>query len=95
VLPSVTTLSRAMPTPFREATTFELALAQPGGVTLAIYGVDGRRIRTLVAGERAAGVYRVSWDGRDDDGRALAAGIYFARLTARELSVTRTVVRVQ
>ena len=95
VLPATTSLSRAMPTPFHEATTFELALARAGGVKLAIYGVDGRRIRTLVAGEREAGVFRVSWDGRDDNGRAVAAGMFFARLTTPDASITRTVVRVR
>jgi len=88
-------LSPAMPSPFRDVTTFEYGLARAAGVTLAIYGVDGRRIRTLANGERAAGTYRVSWDGRDDDGRMTVAGLFFARLTTAESKVTRTVVRVQ
>jgi hypothetical protein len=94
-VPAATGLSSAMPTPFRSETTFELALARGGPVTLALYGVDGRRIRTLVSEERPAGMYRVAWDGRDDDGRAVAAGLYFARLITAELRTTRTVVCVR
>jgi flagellar hook assembly protein FlgD len=93
--PARTTLSAAMPTPFRDGTTFEYALARGGNATLAIFAVDGRRIRTLAGGAREAGVYRVGWDGRDDEGRTVAAGLYFARLTTQELKLTRTVMRVR
>lgn len=47
---------------------------------LAIYGVDGRRIRTLVDEVMEAGRHEVTWDGRDQSGRRVAAGIYFSRL---------------
>jgi hypothetical protein len=95
VVPTTTQLSAAMPNPFRDATRFEYALARPGPVSLVLFGVDGRRIRTLVSGEREAGVYHAAWDGRDDDGRVVAAGTYFARLTARGKRITRTVVEIR
>jgi hypothetical protein len=94
-VPTLTSLSRAMPTPFRDATTFEYGLARAGDVTLAIYGVDGRRIRTLASGPREAGFYRSMWDGRDDDGRSVANGMYYARLNAAGVRQTRTIVRVR
>jgi hypothetical protein len=93
--PTTTLLSMAMPNPFRDATRFEYALARPGPVSLILFGVDGRRIRTLVGGEREAGVYRVGWDGRDDEGRVVAAGTFFARLTTRDQKITRALVRVR
>jgi hypothetical protein len=92
--PERTMLSAGMPTPFRQGTQFEYALVRSGRATLAIYSVDGRRIRTLQSGAREAGVYRVAWDGQDDDGRAVVAGLYFARLTTADASITRTVMRV-
>jgi hypothetical protein len=95
VVPATVSLSRAMPSPFQDVTAFEYALARPASVTLAIYAVDGRRIRTLANGEGAAGVHRVSWDGRDDDGRMMVAGLYFARLTTADFRITRTVVRMR
>ncbi|MFI5371238.1 MAG: DUF2341 domain-containing protein [Candidatus Eisenbacteria bacterium] len=94
-LPSTTSLSQAMPNPFDATTTFEIALPEPGSAELAIFGIDGRRIRTLVAGERAAGVYRVTWDGRDEVGRPEPAGVFFARLNTGRVNFTRTVVRVR
>jgi flagellar hook assembly protein FlgD len=54
--------------------------------------VDGRRVRTLVNGTREAGEHRQEWDGRDDSGRTLGAGIYWARLSTSEGTFQRTVV---
>lgn len=60
-----------------------IALAFPsGGATarLAVYGLDGRRVRTLLDGHVAAGERAVSWDATDDAGRRVEPGIYFVRL---------------
>jgi len=43
--------------------------------------VDGRRVRRLVGERREAGVYRVSWDGRDERRNPVAPGVYFLRLS--------------
>jgi len=51
-------------------------------VRLDVFDVSGRRLRTLVDRELAAGTTTVTWDGRDSGGQALGSGIYFARLTA-------------
>jgi len=94
-LPVSTGLSYAMPTPFRDRTAIECALARDGEMTLGIYGVDGRRIRTLATGSQTAGLHRYVWDGRDDGGHEVPAGVYFARLHAGSLHQVRTVVRLR
>jgi len=72
------------------------ARARPdAGVTLVLYGIDGRRVRTLLDGPVPPGRNRVHWDGRDHDGVPVPAGVYFYRLTcgehilSRKLAVTR------
>ena len=89
-----TQLAPAMPTPFSSRTTLEFSLATRGEVELAVYGVDGRLVRTLVQGSREAGVHRLAWDGRDNEGHRLTAGMYFARLTAGGERFTRTLIRL-
>ena len=79
-VPTATRLDGAVPSPFRERTTLGFALARQGNVELAVFSVDGRRVRTLVSGARDAGEYHVSWDGRDDASQPAAAGIYYLRL---------------
>ena len=73
----------AAPNPFNPLTTISLEGAGDGPVVVAVYGTDGRRVRTLWQGMPAAGTWTGTWDGRDDDGRAMAAGIYLVRAECR------------
>jgi hypothetical protein len=78
-----TMLRGSYPNPFNPTTTIEYSLARDAKVTLAIYDVAGRRVRTLISGKMTvAGVHTVSWDGTNDAGRRLASGVYFANFLA-------------
>ena len=62
-------------------------------VELQIYDVAGRVVQTLRRHEREeAGQYRLAWDGLDDRGNRVGAGIYFYRLTAGRFTDVRRVV---
>jgi flagellar hook assembly protein FlgD len=61
-------------------------------VTLSVFDVAGRRVRTLVDGWMRAGPHSSRWDGRDDGGRAVASGVYFARLEAGRILSRRMVL---
>jgi flagellar hook assembly protein FlgD len=63
-------------------------------VSLELFTVDGRSVARLVDGRLAAGQHALAWDGRDASGRAVTAGIYFARLLidARTSVVERLVL---
>jgi len=93
--PTGTMLAGAYPNPFETSTTISFHLAQAGPVTLAVYGIDGRKIRTLASGRWQAGVHPVRWDGRDGEGRATAAGVYFIRLTTLEGSFTKRIASLR
>ena len=60
--------------------------------TIEVYDVSGRRLRRLAVGAGVSGVLR--WDGRDDGGRRLPAGLYFARLTCGSLRAQARVVLI-
>ena len=68
------------PNPFNADTTigFELDRRQP--VSLRIHNTTGQRVTTLAEGVYPEGVFAVSWDGRDDQGREVASGVYLCRL---------------
>jgi len=78
-VPDRFSLAQNYPNPFNPATVIEYAV--PAGirdaVTLRVYDVLGREVATLVDGQQKPGTYRVSFDGR-----SLASGVYFYRLTA-------------
>jgi hypothetical protein len=69
------------------------SVPQAAHVTLAIYNVQGRMVRTLIDQDAAAGEFSAVWDGRADDGSSVAKGVYFARYTmAGERTDERKVV---
>jgi flagellar hook assembly protein FlgD len=59
----------------------------------AVYDLAGRRLRTLHLGPLARGLTTLSWDGRDERGGALAAGVYLLRLSAEGRSAVARIVR--
>ena len=87
-----TALHPNTPNPFNPTTTIAFDLASRTRVTLRVYDVAGRVVRTLVDGVRDAGAHRAVWDGRDDRGARVASGIYLLRLQAGAVSQTRKMV---
>jgi flagellar hook assembly protein FlgD len=75
------------------STTIRFGLPESGTVSLTIYDVNGRLVRTLVSSDRAAGMHEVVWDACDDAGRAVSSGVYVYRLTAgADVAVRRMVL---
>ena len=84
------------PNPGNPRAEIRFTMDAGGPVELAVWSADGRRVRTLAAGEAyGAGAHAVGWDGRDDGGRPAASGAYLVRLRAdgRTTSDKLTLVR--
>jgi len=64
--PGQFSLAQNYPNPFNPSTTIEFQLPQASHVTLKIYDLQGRLVKTLADGEFPAGTHRVKWDGRDE-----------------------------
>ncbi len=76
-------LLAAHPNPFNPRTTLRFSLSAVASVHLSVHDVDGRRVARLLGGERIEpGERTLSWDGRDDSGRALPSGLYLLRFRA-------------
>lgn len=79
------------PNPFNPVTTIRFDLPHPGRVSLRIYDVAGRLVRTLHKGvPMPAGPGTAVWRGMDDGGKSVASGTYFCRLTAGNHSKIRS-----
>lgn len=92
--PSTPAFVRAAPNPVPGSTAIRFELPTAGRVSLTLYDVAGRRVRTLIGGTLPAGPHLVPWDGRDDRGTPLPAAVYFARLEARGKVRTTKIVMV-
>jgi hypothetical protein len=78
------------PNPFNPSATIPFSLPNSRMVSLRIFDISGRLVKTLIRGEMVgAGLHEVVWQGRDDSGRLVATGVYFYRLEADDFSETR------
>ena len=79
-LPAVSRIEAVYPNPFNPQTKVLLAMHEAGPVTVRVYDVQGRLVRTLHDGALAAGRHELPWNGTDDAGRAAPSGVYFVRM---------------
>jgi hypothetical protein len=84
----------AFPNPFRSSTEIRFAVPRPQAVDVTLHDVAGRRVRTLAL-RAATGTSGVTWDGRDDAGRELPAGLYFWRAAGEDVSASGRVARLR
>jgi hypothetical protein len=80
------------PDPFRDATEISYVVPATGRVSVEIYSVSGRLIRTLVDESMAAGSHGISWDARDSRGHRVAGGVYLCRVTTEAARYTDKMV---
>jgi len=83
------------PNPFAARTTIRFDLARDTAVQLDVVDVSGRRVRNLVGRILTAGPQQAVWDGRDDDGAHVAAGVYWYVLRTAEGTASRPMTLVR
>ncbi len=81
-LPKQPDLHQNYPNPFNPVTTLRYDLPERSEVTLTVYDILGRRVRTLVHGVEGSGFKSVMWDGTTDLGEEVSAGVYLYRISA-------------
>ena len=77
--PANLTVDAVYPNPFNPSTSVKLYIPRDSDLELAVYDVQGRRIRRLHSGGISSGWHTMVWDGRDDSGRGSSSGMYFLR----------------
>jgi len=82
--PLETKLNLPSPNPFNPATKIAFSLSKAGPVSLVIYDIAGRRVKSLIHEERGVGNHEIMWYGKDKFGRSVASGPYFCRMETGE-----------
>jgi hypothetical protein len=95
VLPTVFALYGNYPNPFNPETRIRLDVPMRSPVSLEIFDVTGRLVRTLYQGTLAAGTHELTWDSRDNSGRTAATGLYFCRMVSPTFEAAQKMLLVK
>ncbi len=83
-LPTSFQLEQNYPNPFNPSTSIGFQLEETSDVTLVLYDILGKEVRTLLFNDfYIAGFHKVTWNGRDENGNGLTSGVYFYRIYAK------------
>ncbi len=92
-VPKVFALSQNFPNPFNPTTKFTFSIPKTQQVTIKIYDIMGREVKTLVNSNISIGKYTVDWDGTNGRGNTVSSGVYFYRMeTASFIDVKKMVL---
>uniref|UniRef100_A0A7C4TAW4 T9SS type A sorting domain-containing protein n=1 Tax=candidate division WOR-3 bacterium TaxID=2052148 RepID=A0A7C4TAW4_UNCW3 len=89
-------LNSPLPNPFLERTKISYSIANPCKVSLRIYDVSGRLVKTLVEGQtQKPNSYTLIWSGTDNQNRRLSSGVYFIRMEAGDFRATKKLMLIR
>ncbi len=94
-VPSTFTLSQNYPNPFNPTTTIGYTVPVPVRVTIEIFNLLGKKVRTLVDETKSAGIYRAEWNGNDDAKQPVSTGIYLYRFKAGDVIQTKKMLLIK
>jgi len=94
LLPEAFDLSQNIPNPFNASTGFDLSLPFAADFAIEIVNIAGQRLRSYT-GHLGPGIHTFHWDGRTDQGKAVASGVYFYRARAGGSSETRKMLLIK
>jgi len=80
ILPNSSILLPAYPNPFNTTITIPFKLNRSSQITLNVYNVQGKRVKTLVSGNLNPGEHSIKWNGKDAHNSEVSSGIYFIQM---------------
>ncbi len=93
-LPQNMVLHAAVPNPFNPATEIKYSIPEAAAIDMSVYDLMGRKVKTIVSGEKNAGNHTAIWNGTDHNGAEMPTGVYFYRIVnnATGESMTKSMV---
>ena len=83
------------PNPFNQNTTIRYLLANTEKVSLKIYDISGKLIKTLVEDYRGPGEHSITWYGRNNNGNQVPSGIYFSRISVGDFAESKKMIFIK
>jgi hypothetical protein len=94
-VPRIANLAQNYPNPFRNLTQIQYNLPENSHVSIKIYDVAGRLVRTLKEGNEFAGYLEIEWDGINQHGSRVASGVYYYRMVTPTFTATKKMVLIR
>ncbi len=88
-------LEQNYPNPFNPSTEIIFQVKEPSAVSIKVYDILGREVKTLMNEEKNTGTYRVTWNGEDNSGSKVTSGVYFYRMDAGAYASVRKMMLVK
>lgn len=85
-------LAQNYPNPFNPCTNISYSILKSDVVTLEVFNLRGQKIKTLVNESKAVGNYSVTWDGTDNNGKAIGSGVYLYKLRSGKFSASKKMI---
>jgi len=94
-IPDNLVLSPAFPNPFNPITTIKFGLPEDKHVQLNIYSISGKKVRTLLNGQVSKGYHQIVWDGRNESGQPVSAGLYVYELKTNNKRILKKMLLIK
>jgi hypothetical protein len=94
-IPVVTKLNGNYPNPFNPTTNISFSLKERQNVQIYVYNTKGQLVKRLISQNMNAGNHTVVWNGKDNNGRSVASGIYFYRMNTEKSSFTKKMMLIK
>ena len=94
-IPKTYVLKQNYPNPFNPGTFIYFEIPEEADINISIYNTLGQKVKMLVNDFKISGSYRILWNGTNDQGRTVASGIYFYRLTSKRYVRTLKMLKIQ
>jgi hypothetical protein len=95
VIPNTFELMQNYPNPFNPSTQIKFSIPVNGFVTLKIYDLLGKEIKTLINSEYSAGSHSMQWNGDDNLGNKVSTGIYVYRMTSGNFASSKKMLLIK
>jgi hypothetical protein len=91
-IPDVFALHQNYPNPFNPVTSIRFDVPEESRVLLDIYNVTGQKVATLVNGNMQPGFHSIRWNGTNENGKQLASGMYFYRISSSKFTEVKKLI---
>ncbi|MBI9031807.1 choice-of-anchor J domain-containing protein, partial [bacterium] len=92
IIPQANSLAQNYPNPFNPETSIAFTTKEAGNVIIDVYNIKGQKVKTLLNDHRNAGEHSVVWNGKDENNRNVASGVYFYRMKNGKFNSTKKMI---